>query len=333
MMKNPFLYFKKNEKTTKITSVVLVIALILIALISFSGKKIKTIGETEAKEVATTFINTYLMDSGSKASITDVAEEYGLYKLEVDILSGKVESYLTKDGKLFFPQAINIEEMNSQEKNDVAASPKTEVTNKTDKPVVELFVMSHCPYGTQMEKGILPVVRALGDSIDFRLMFNDYAMHAEPELTEQMNQYCLMNEQSSLYYDYLECFLVAGDSKTCLAEVKADTKALNSCFDKLEKENKIIANFKNKVGFQGNYPSFNLFTEENNKYNVGGSPTLVINEESISSSRDSNSLLYTICSAFVTPPDACFSAVLPSAAPAPGFGTGTANSSSDASCD
>lgn len=333
MIKNPFLFFKKNEKASKITSLVLVIALILIALISFSGKRMKTIGETEAKEVATNFINTYLMESGSKASVTGISEEYGLYKLEVDILSGKVQSYLTRDGKLFFPQALNIEEVDSKKNEESSSSaPKTEVTNKTEKPVVELFVMSHCPYGTQMEKGILPVIKALGDSVDFRLMFNSYAMHSEPELTEEMNQYCLMNEQSGIYYDYLECFLTAGDSATCLSQTKADTKALSACFNKLEKENKIIANFKNKVDFQGNYPSFKLYEEENNKYNVGGSPTLVINGENISSGRDSNSLLYTICSAFVTQPDACFS-TLSSAAPTPGFGTGTTTNSGNASCD
>lgn len=332
MMKNPFLFFKKNKKTSKITSIVLVVALVLIALISFSGKNIKTISEKEAREVATNFINTYLMDPGAKAFITDVSQEYGLYKFEVDILTGKVESYLSKDGKFFFPQALNVEEINSEKSPEENSTPKTEVSNKTEKPVVELFVMSHCPYGTQVEKGILPAIEALGDTVDFRLMFNNYAMHGEKELIEQMNQTCLMNEQGDIFNDYLGCFLASQDSEACLKEVNANTSDLKTCFNNLEKENKIIANFKNKVDFQGNYPSFKLFEEENNKYKVGGSPTLIINEEEVSPARDSASLLYTICSAFVTQPDACFSN-LSSAKPAPGFGTATTNNSSDANCE
>ena len=38
-------------------------------------------------------------------------------------------------------------------------------TPKKEKPEVELFVMSHCPFGTQIEKGMLPVARLLGDKI------------------------------------------------------------------------------------------------------------------------------------------------------------------------
>ena len=163
MKKNPFLFFKKNKKASQITSIVLALALVLIALIAFSGKNIKIVSEKEAREIATNFINDYLMEPGTKAFITDVSEEYGLYKFEVDILSGNVESYLSKDGKFFFPQALNVEDINSDSVQEDSTAPKAEVSNKTEKPVVELFVMSHCPFGTQIEKGILPVVKALGE--------------------------------------------------------------------------------------------------------------------------------------------------------------------------
>lgn len=334
MKKNIFSFFKKNKKASKISSIVLIVALVLIALVSFSGKSLKTISEKEAREVATNFINSYLMEPGAKAFITEVSQEYGLYKFEVDILSGKVESYLSKDGKFFFPQALNVEEINSEEGQEGAqTTPKTEVSNKTEKPVVELFVMSHCPYGTQVEKGILPVVEALGDDIDFRLMFNDYAMHGEKELVEQMNQECIMNEQEDVFYDYLACFLEDGDSDSCIEKTNVDKSALVSCVDDLEEEHNIIADFNNKVDFQGNYPSFKLYEKENNKYNVAGSPTLIINEENISSRRDPASLLYAICSAFVTQPDACYSN-LSTQEPVPGFGTATSNgNSSDVNCE
>lgn len=55
--------------------------------------------------------------------------------------------------------------------------------------------MSHCPYGLQMEKGIIPVVETLGDSIDFQVKFCDYAMHGQTELDEQVLQYCIMKEK------------------------------------------------------------------------------------------------------------------------------------------
>ena len=326
-------FFDKNKASSKITPIVLVVALIIIGFISFSPSMKKSVSKEKASTIAEEFINSYLMEPGSKASIVSVTEEYGLYKIEVDITSSVVDSYLSKDGKLFFPQALNIEEINGEEApiDSEASAPVAEVTNKNDKPVIELFVMSHCPYGTQMEKGILPVIEALGDSVDFQVKFNSYAMHGEVEIIEQMNQYCIMTEQEDLYLDYLTCFLVAGDSSSCLASTKIDVNKMESCFEATENEYKIVDDFENKVGYQGNYPGFSLQEADNTKYGVGGSPTLVINGQTISSGRDSASLLYTICSAFNNQPDACFSP-LSSASPAPGFGTGTTNAATNVEC-
>ena len=327
-------FFDKNKVSSKITPIVLVVALVIIGFISFSPSTKKSVSKEKAATISEEFINSYLMEPGSKASIVSVTEEYGLYKIKVDITSSIVDSYLSKDGKLFFPQALNIEEVSSEGSptESAANAPVAEITNKNDKPVVELFVMSHCPFGTQIEKGIIPVARALGDSIDFQLKFNSYAMHGEVELVEQMNQYCIMTEQEDLFFDYLDCFLVAGDSSACLTSTKIDVKKMENCFAKTETEYKIMTNFENKVGYQGNYPGFSLQAADNVKYGVGGSPTLVINGQTISSGRDSASLLYTICSAFNTQPDACFS-TLSSASPAPGFGTGTTDASTNVECN
>jgi len=49
--------------------------------------------------------------------------------------------------------------------------------------------MSYCPYGTQIEKGILPVINALGNKIKFSLKFVDYAMHGKKEIDENSRQY------------------------------------------------------------------------------------------------------------------------------------------------
>ena len=70
---------------------------------------------------------------------------------------------------------------------------------KADKPKVELFVMSHCPYGTQAEKGMIPVVELLKDKISFEVKFVDYAMHGKKELDEQLRQYCIQKEQKAKF--------------------------------------------------------------------------------------------------------------------------------------
>jgi glutaredoxin len=277
------------------------------------------------------------MQSGSKATIKSVTEEYGLYKLNIDIVSSVVTSYLSKDGKLFFPQALDIDQISngtsttpsSASANNAAATPSTTVTAKNSKPTIELFVMSYCPYGTQIEKGILPALAALGSKVDFQLKFVDYSMHGSKELAENLNQYCIRKNEPQKLQAYLSCFLQAGDSASCVASTGLDKTQLDSCVAAADAQYKVTANANNNVNYQGSYPSFPIDQADNVKYNVAGSPTLIINGQQIDSNRDSASLLKTICSAFTTQPQAC-QTVLASAAPTPGFGTGTTSGGSAA---
>ncbi len=312
---------------------ILIIALALIAWLSFRPKT-SVLTPDQAKIRAENFINDFLMQPGEKATVSEVTPAYGLYKMKVDITSGQVESYLSQDGKLFFPQALDIDEIGaSQNSGDPSSSgaPAT-VSAKSDKPTVELFVMSYCPYGTQMEKGILPALAALGNKIDFQLKFVDYAMHGQQELAENLTQYCIASEQNSKLQAYLGCFLQAGDSASCLSSAGINKTKLDSCVSQTDQKYKVTSNFTNNVGYQGSYPSFNVFKADNEKYGVSGSPTLVIDGQSIQSGRDSASLLATICSAFNTPPAACDTA-LSSATPGPGFGTSTTDSAAAANCE
>lgn len=320
-----------RERFTRVTlPILLVIVLIVIGLFSFQ-KPIKNISPEAAKAKTETFVNTYLMQTGNKATIKEVTTEYGLYKLKIDIVSDVIESYVTKDGKLFFPQALNIDQISSGAKNKAnaaaPAAPAASVTNKSDKPKIELFVMSYCPYGTQIEKGLLPVLATLGNKIDFALKFCSYAMHGQKELAENLTQYCIEKEQPEKFDNYLKCFLEAGDSAGCLTKTDVKKTKLDACVAKTDKEFKVNDNFASKTDYQGSFPGFAVEKADNDKYNVGGSPTLIINGQEISSERDSASLLKTICSAFNNPPKEC-DTVLSSASPASGFGSGTTSGGS-----
>lgn len=308
----------------------LILALVIIALMSFqkpAGEK--SLGREEAKIRAENFVNTYLMQSGVRATIRSISEEYGLYKLQIDIVSDVVESYLSKDGKLFFPQALNIEEISGLGNADPSAGvPSAIVGAKSDRPNVELFVMSHCPYGTQIEKGILPVLDTLGNKIDFELKFVDYAMHGEKELREQLNQYCIQKNEPDKFTAYLKCFVQSDNFESCAASSGLNRSTLATCVEQTDQEYKVMENFRNQVGYQGNFPGFDVHKTDNLKYGVAGSPTLIINGQEVSSPRDPASLLRTICSAFTEEPSEC-GIILPSDSPAPGFGSGTISAGSN----
>jgi len=281
-----------------------------------------------------------MVPTGTTVAIKDVTNEAGLYKLNMSITGQNgpqdFTGFLTLDGKKFFPQAIDVAEAQKQvaaanSAGNTQAQPKEVV--KTDKPKVELFVMSHCPFGTQIEKGILPVVDLLKNKIDFAVKFVSYSMHGQKEINEELNQYCIQKEQTSKFNAYLKCFLSKeNNTDACIQSTGINTVKLKSCIATTDKTYKITEKFNDKSTWSGGkYPTFDIFKEDNTKYGVQGSPTLIINGTTSASGRDSNSLLSSICSAFTTPPAEC-SQQLSTAAPSAGFGYDAAASTNSASC-
>ncbi|MBD3312431.1 hypothetical protein GF352_03200 [archaeon] len=198
---------------------------------------------------------------------------------------------------------------------------------------VELFVMSHCPYGTQAEKGVLPAVQALGDDIDFKLRFVYYAMHGKTELDEQLNQYCIQYQQPSKFIDYLYCFLDEGDGEGCLNEVGVNTQLLSSCVEQSDEAFNVTALFNDRSSWlSGYYPRFNVHLSLNEQYGVRGSPTLVVNGQQVQpSSRSPQGFLDAICNALGTNPSGCDES-LSTTAPSSGFGFSGTGSASTATC-
>jgi len=325
---------RKNILRSSLIIAVLAVSLTLAGCNAklFSGAK--KITPQQAITIAEKYINDNLMSSGSKAKIDSVTEENNLYKLSVNIGQGQdIDSYISEDGTKFFPEALDIKPAsstpaaadNSANTGNAAAATMT----KSDKPKVELFVMSYCPYGTQMEKGIIPAVEALGSKIDYTLKFVDYSMHGDKELKENMVQYCIETEQNAKFDTYLKCFLEASDSAGCLTKAGVNTTKVDACVAATDKKYSVMA----KTDMKGSYPAFNVYKDDNAKYNVGGSPTLIINGVESQSNRDSASLLKGICSAFNTAPKEC-DTKLSSTAPSAGFGSAadTTGGSNTAGC-
>jgi len=296
-----------------------------------TAKKLST---EEARAKTEQFINTYLMQSGSKAKVSDVTLfNNQLYQVKVDIGNGQtVDSFVTVDGTQFFPQALSMTETanaTATSTDTSAPAPVTDVKTKSDKPTVELFVMSYCPFGTQMQKGVLPVIETLGSKMNFQLKFVSYAMHDKKELDENLVQYCIQKDSPSKLEPYLKCFLAAeGQGAACLT---SNGLNVDKCVKATDTTYKVTANYNDKSTWKGNFPPFDVNKADNEKYNVAGSPTLVINGEEVQTGRDPESLLKAVCSAFKTAPKEC-ATTLSTATPSSGFGLGAATSNNAAAC-
>lgn len=248
----------------------------------------------------------------AKTGIKDITKEGDLYKLTVTVNGQEIPVYVTRDGKKLI-QAQGVLDLDQAPAADAAnsqaqAPEKTEAEQKTDVPTVDLFVMSYCPYGLQMEKGILPAIEALGNKIKFNLKFVSYTLHGPKEVTENVNQYCVQKTQPAKLDNYLKCFWKdsTGTSDACMKSIGINTAQIASCVADTNKQ------------FNPTEKAFDINKDENVKFGVQGSPTLVINGTTVSSGRDSASVLKAICTGFANQPKEC-STKLSSTSPTAGF--------------
>lgn len=312
-----------------------VLAIILVATL-LTGS---TTGAIVSPETAGQNVLDFASKQGAEATLISTQDDGSLYEVVLSIKGEdgslqEVPVYVTKDGKTLVPQPISLEETEetpSTPNNPSTSTPAPTSIPKNDKPVVEAFVMSHCPYGTQIEKGLLPVVEILKDKIDFEFKFVYYAMHpAAGEVEEQLNQYCIQKDQNDLFNDYLTCFLTAGDGQECIDSTGIDKDALTTCTEATDAEFNVIANLEDQSSWlSGKFPKFDIHKADNEKYEVGGSPTLIINGVKAQAGRDSVSLLAAICDAFETAPEEC-NTVFEAVSPSPGFGWSTTETANNA---
>ncbi|MCK5588773.1 MAG: hypothetical protein KAI16_00485 [Candidatus Pacebacteria bacterium] len=279
----------------------------------------------ELKKKFTKILGELFIQAPTNFEIKDVSEENGLYKL--DLVIDEVNSafiYITKDEKKIIDTVIDIEEVYKIKAETEAESEKeNETITKSDKLRVELFTMSYCPYGTQFEKGYLPVIEKLGDHVDSEIKFVNYLMHGKEELDENVRQYCIGKNNPEKINSYLSCFLEDGSSAECLERNKINMEQLDGCIAKADTEFSLSKDLGNKEEWlSGKFPKFRIDDELNKKYEIQGSPTLVVNGSIVQpEGRDPNSILKSICLGFANAPKECLENISDKV-PTPGFGYG-----------
>ncbi|NCF75292.1 MAG: hypothetical protein GWO87_02285 [Xanthomonadaceae bacterium] len=275
----------------------------------------------EAGTELTNFINEAYSRGIKNIKVAKSEEKNGLYAITAVITSQNDKTststlYITKDGKLFLPDAIDIEkkraEIVKQKSNNNQQAPTSKIP-QANKPTVKLFTMSYCPYGNQAEKGISPVARLLANSIEIEphyVIYSNYqgggakycldkdskycSMHGINEVKQDVRELCIHKYNKSKFWDYIDAV-----DKDCTVQ------NIDSCWDGPAKKlgidtSKISSCLKNEAN--------SLLAKEvdlNKKYNVKGSPDLVINGAKYQGGRSPEDYKTAICKAFKKQPKEC----------------------------
>ncbi|MBS3163542.1 thioredoxin domain-containing protein [Candidatus Woesearchaeota archaeon] len=303
-------HHEKKDLSIKLNNwqvISIVLALLLIFSIFTGGFKIGFGKNNVAKDVEA-YLNNYLLaGQGVTATVKDITSDKGMYKLTLDVGGRTFDSYVTKDGSLLFPSAVDLTQtpqIPTQAQEQPAEIPKSE------NPDVKLFIMSYCPFGIKAIQAMAPVTQLLKDLIKVSyVIYPNYqggspeyciengkycSMHGIQELNEDVRQMCIQKYQRDKFWGYV---LAVSD--------KCNYKDVDSCWEEVAKSNKVDVS-KVKSCFTNEKVSLlqsQLDLDQEN--GVSGSPTLVINGAQYNGDRTPTAFKEAICSAFTEEPKEC----------------------------
>ncbi|MEK6939272.1 MAG: cupredoxin domain-containing protein [Nanoarchaeota archaeon] len=137
--------FKETSTWKALTGVALVLLVLSLFTqgFNFSGKDTVTgaavtVGLQEAEQKVLEFVNTQLLQAPFKAEVQSSEELDTLYKVTLAVAGQVVDSYVTKDGKLFFPQGLSLDKDILGQEVEVKTNPKeldVKVEAETEKNV------------------------------------------------------------------------------------------------------------------------------------------------------------------------------------------------------
>jgi thioredoxin 1 len=177
---------------------------------------------------------------------------------------------------------------------------------KSDKPLLEAFVVSLCPFGLQMQRIMADIISELPqskDHIKVRYIGSTAngavtSMHGNKEAQENLRQICIREEQPDKYWNYVSCYMKEGKPAECLKSLRIDVNELDSCTNDSAR------------GLAYAQEDFDLA----DKFGVTGSPTLTMNNKIVSefdfatdttNGRSPEALKELLCCGFNIQPSFC----------------------------
>ena len=124
------------------------------------------------------------------------------------------------------------------------------------KAVMEMFVMSQCPYGVEVENAIAPIVKQLGGALEVQIQFigdgkvgEFTSMHGPSEVRGDIAQLCVAKHAPEKLIDVLLCQnedmkAVDNNWKECSTKNGAELAPIEACVNGEEGQQLLAASFE-----------------------------------------------------------------------------------------
>ncbi|MEW5896892.1 MAG: thioredoxin domain-containing protein [Nanoarchaeota archaeon] len=272
--------FKDASTWKVITGIAILLLVLSIFTQGFSFTKNAKSGYAltlpDAEKKTLDFVNTKLLQPPFQAEVSSSEELDDLFRIELDVAGQSFDSYLTKDGRLFFPQGFNTSAAaGSKDEDD---SPIVEVAEgngavlgSSDAPVTILeFSDFQCPFCKRGYETMKQVEGAYIISGKVRLVFRNFPLSFHEEAKPAALAAACAKEQGEFwkYHDKLfenQDVLGADNYKKWAKELGLDTEKFNNCLESKKYEDEIEADIA-----------------DGQSYGITGTPAFFVNGRLIS---------------------------------------------------
>jgi len=166
---------------------------------------------------------------------------------------------------------------------------------------LDFYVMSQCPYGTQVVDAIAPVKQELGAALDLNINYiaNDLgngqykSLHGQNEVQGDIVQLCAMKYNPEKYLDMVVCQnqnaqQIPANWESCAQQKGLNVEDIKTCYEGDEGKDLLTQSI-----------------QESSNAGASASPTIYLNGQQYVSGRKTTDFLRAVCNEFQDKPEAC----------------------------
>lgn len=271
--------------STAVLLILLIVSVFANGLPNFGGK----LSQDYVSGKAIAFINQNLLTGFATANLESASELGDLYKLDILLVSnftGEEQNatlYVTKDGNLLFPSAIDLSdfvyemEIKEEVKEELSESELTLVVEESDDPIVgnpnaSLSIIEYsdfeCPFCGEAYWTVKLLLEQYPEQVN--LEYKNFILpskHPNAQKAAEASECAHAQGAFEAYYNKLfenQAALTVDDLKQYALDLELDTEAFNTCLDSGEMAEKVAAD-----------------QSEGTSAGVEGTPTFFIGEQKV----------------------------------------------------
>jgi protein-disulfide isomerase len=270
----------KSSNWKYISGVLLI--LLVVAIYSngfnFTGSvtAVSALTQIDAEDKVLDYVNSNLLQPPFTAVVISSEELDNLFQVTLEVAGQEVSSYVTKDGRFFFPQGFDLDalsELEAQETKLVEVSVDDDsVKGDPDAPVTMIeFSEFQCPFCKRyIDDAYLEIIKEYVDTGKVKYVFRDFPLSFHNQAKPAAMAAECAHEQGK-FWEYHDLLFENNDQlgienyKKWAVDLDLDTEQFNNCLDTEKYLEEVEKDFS-----------------DGQKYGVSGTPAFFINGKLIS---------------------------------------------------